>query len=206
MNGLDILFGTPAALRLVRWFTMNPEAVFPKEDIAKKAKVPLSIATDELALLIRSGVIRKKFVSIEEERVVRDKKRTVSKRVIGFYLNPQFLYLAALTRFMRETIDAEIPGITARLRRVGGVRLIVLGGVFAGSENGIDLLMVGARMREARLVPVIRDIEARVGRDIRYALFDAPTFRYRMSVRDRLIRDVLDYPHQVVLDRLGALL
>ena len=46
-------------------------------------------------------------------------------------------------------------------------------------------------------------LEAELGREIRYAFFTTPDFRYRLGVYDRLLRDVFDYPHRVLLDKIG---
>ena len=50
---------------------------------------------------------------------------------------------------------------------------------------------------------MIKNIESEIGREIRYAVFDTPDFQYRYNMCDKLIRDVLDYPHEKVIDKLG---
>src|SRR3989344_4479321 len=47
--------------------------------------------------------------------------------------------------------------------------------------------------------------ETAPGREIRYAVFSTPEFRYRLTIQDRLIRDTLDYPHLVLLDKTRLL-
>ena len=37
-----------------------------------------------------------------------------------------------------------------------------------------------------------------------FATFDTDEFTYRINVYDRLVRDVLDYPHKKVLDKIGV--
>ena len=46
-------------------------------------------------------------------------------------------------------------------------------------------------------------IEAEVGKEIKYAILETDDFKYRLGVGDRLIRDIMDYPHDVALDKLG---
>jgi hypothetical protein len=48
-------------------------------------------------------------------------------------------------------------------------------------------------------------MEAEIGKELRYAYFSTDEFRYRLSMYDKLIRDILDYPHRVLLDKLGIL-
>ncbi len=97
--------------------------------------------------------------------------------------------------------DADIIRI---MKRVGTLRAIVLSGVFTGViESKIDLLIVGDRVDEKALITAVHSIEAELGRELRYASFLTPDFRYRAGVYDRLIRDIMDYPHRTILDRIG---
>jgi hypothetical protein len=43
-----------------------------------------------------------------------------------------------------------------------------------------------------------------MGKEIRYSAFETGEFQYRLGMYDKLIRDVLDYPHETVLDKLGV--
>jgi hypothetical protein len=49
----------------------------------------------------------------------------------------------------------------------------------------------------------IRSLEAEIGKEIRYALLSSENFYYRLNMNDKLVRDVIDYPHSIVLDRLN---
>jgi len=37
---------------------------------------------------------------------------------------------------------------------------------------------------------------------VRYAAFPSDEFQYRLDVYDKLIRDVFDYPHRIIVDRI----
>jgi hypothetical protein len=50
---------------------------------------------------------------------------------------------------------------------------------------------------------IVRSLESEMGKDIRYAVLTAPDFSYRMGMNDKLVRDVLDFPHRVLLDKIG---
>ena len=51
---------------------------------------------------------------------------------------------------------------------------------------------------------VIRSIEAEIGKELRYASFETPDFRYRLGMYDKLVRDILDFPHKKVVDKIGV--
>ena len=46
-------------------------------------------------------------------------------------------------------------------------------------------------------------MESEIGKELRYAFFDTQEFKYRMSIYDKLVRDILDYPHTVLVDKMG---
>ena len=56
-------------------------------------------------------------------------------------------------------------------------------------------------MNEKRLEKAVRSFEPKYGREIRYAVFSTPEFRYRLTIHDKLVRDTLDYPHRILLNK-----
>ena len=46
-------------------------------------------------------------------------------------------------------------------------------------------------------------MEAEMGRELQYATLSTEEFFYRRSIGDRLVRDVVDFPHEVLVDRIG---
>ena len=70
-------------------------------------------------------------------------------------------------------------------------------------DNRIDLLIVGERLKKGKLERTIRSMESEIGRELKYSILDTTDFQYRYSIGDKLVRDVFDYQHQIVLDKLG---
>jgi len=64
--------------------------------------------------------------------------------------------------------------------------------------------VVGDNVNSASIDRIVKGIEADMGKDIRYAVLTAPDFAYRMSMNDKLVRDVFDYPYQLLVDKLGV--
>ena len=82
---------------------------------------------------------------------------------------------------------------------------MTVSGVFIQKpDSRVDLLIVGDRIKSTSLDRIIRNLEAQIGKELRYASFSTKEFRYRLNVYDRLIRDILDFPHEPVLDRIGV--
>jgi NifB/MoaA-like Fe-S oxidoreductase len=99
--------------------------------------------------------------------------------------------------------SARAGDIYERIKRIGVVKLVVVSGIFVGEwESRIDLLVVADRAREASLEKYMRILESEIGREIRYTLLTTQEFFYRLNMNDHLLRDVLDYTHRIMFDRL----
>jgi len=198
MELLSKLFGSPARLKAIRLFVFNRDASFTLADIALRTKLSKGVVRNELTHLMASGLVR--------PRCLRSGSRPhgASRKKVTYQTNPRFEQLEALNTFIRDTTSVRPKSITTALRRAGALRLVALSGLFMGViESQIDLLIVGDNLDERMLASVVRTLEAELGREIRYASFATADFRYRLGVYDRLLRDVFDYPHRLLVDKIG---
>ncbi len=203
MDILSKLFGTEAKVKIMRLFMFNPDQPFGPSDISARAKVPLSVVKRETHLMRKMGMIKGK--SFSQTTSVKKGKRVVTKkkRVGGWILNSAFPYLPALRNLLINIVLVKHSDIIRRLNGVGRIKLVIISGVFIHEDDSrIDLLVVGDAIRTSALENVVRGIEAEVGKELRYAAFETDDFKYRVSMHDKLVRDILDYPHRAILDRL----
>ena len=204
MDILGKLFGSDSKVKMMRLFLFNPETPFTREDVAERARVALPLAQHELVTLRKTRLIRQKSFS---KRIVRKrgKVRTFArKKVSGWMLNPTFPYLAELQRLLIDTSLLKGDELLRRLNRTGRIKLVITAGVFIQNpDSRVDVLVVGDHLRRGAVEHAIRAIEAEMGKELRYGAFETSEFNYRLGMYDKLIRDILDYPHTVVLDRLG---
>lgn len=188
MEPLAKIFGSPARLKMLRLFLFNQSAGFTLADIAARSKLTSDAVKYELSDLVAAGLVRKKG----------------ARAAARYQVNPRFEHLGELDTFIRETTSVRPQDILAALKRAGSVRLVVLSGLFTGMiEPQVDLLVAGDHLEERTLASAVRSLEAELGREIRYASFPTADFRYRRGVYDRLLRDVFDYPHRILLDKIG---
>lgn len=188
MEPLAKLFGSPARLKMLRLFIFNKDTSYTLAEVAERTKLARGTVRKELTDLITSGFIRKKG----------------TQTPVYYQTNPRFEYLGVLDMFIRETTNVRPAYMVKTLKRAGSMRLIALSGLFTGNvETQVDLIVVGDNLDERSLASVIRTFEAELGREIRYASFVTADFRYRLGVYDRLLRDVFDYPHRLLVDKIG---
>lgn len=188
MDPLAKLFGSSARVKLLRLFLFNEGESYSAAVAATRAKVSKDVARKEINSLVSMKLLKKK----------------AGKGPASFTTNPKFEHYDALKTFLRTTTGINDENISQNLKKAGTLRLVALSGLFTGvPESKIDILIVGDRMDERVLSSIIHSLEAELGRELRYASFTTEDFRYRVGVYDRLVRDVLDYPHRLVLDRIG---
>ena len=183
---LTKLFGSETRVRLLRLFLFNPRQSISLAEAAVRAQVKASEARQEINLFMRLGLIE------------RHPRRSPSR----YGLAEDSPYIEALQNLLLNapTRAAEMPAL---LRSVGTLKLIVVAGIFVGQwDDALDLLIVGDRIKERALLKKIKMLEAEVGKDVKFTSMSTADFFYRLNLSDRLLRDVFDYPHRIVLDRL----
>lgn len=183
----------PIRAKILRLLVLNAE-LFPLVDLAKRAGVSVPAAQKELNALESMCVVKKQE---GEGKNVRERKAG-----IRYSFNEKFRYANALSAFVHEVSPERFNDVERAIRGAGKMNAIVLSGVFIGDyRRPADLLLVADSVNEKRLEKVLRSFEPKYGREIRYTVFSTPEFRYRMTINDKLLRDTLDYPHRVLLDK-----
>ena len=203
MEALGKIFGSISRVKIMRLFLCNEEEIFDKADISKRAKVSAQATTKELADLEKSGLIRKKSF-FKQGKKLKNGKIGKKKRVQGYVINEKFKYLLPIKNLLCGAAPMKSKEIGDKFSSVGHVRAIIIAGVFIQDTNSrIDILVVGDNMNNTKLRNAVSSIESEIGRELRYAAFDTTDFKYRLGVCDRLVRDIFDYPHEIVIDRIG---
>lgn len=190
MDTLEKIFGGAHRVKLMRLFLFNPSLYFETADVADRSKTDISRVRSELNFLAKAELIR---------------KSTRGNKTV-WYLNDKFQYLREFQRLLLDTSLKNSKPILKKLSKIGKLKFIVFSGIFKELQEGrIDILVVAEGSKKSTADTVMASIEADIGKEIRFAVLDTEDFKYRLGVGDRLIRDVLDYPHEIVLDRIGVL-
>jgi len=211
MDTLSRLFGSEARVKLMRLFLLNPDRQYTFGEVVSWTKLSKKGVENELVLLQKIGLIFQVPIQPSMHQVVSSAvaakpkgKVKKQKKEKGYTLNQHFVYLKQLQSLIIDTVLLNEGETVKRLAKAGKLKLIVVAGVFIQDwDSRADLLVVGDKVKEGSLKAVIRKIELELGRELRYASLETPDFQYRLSIGDRLVRDILDYPHQIIFDKFG---
>lgn len=180
MEILGKLLGSQARVKIMRLFLLNKDKVFSNKEISQRSRV-------------NPGVIRTELRLLESINFVK-------KRTTGFIFNSNFKYVKEFEGLLISADTLDEQAIADSFKKVGRVKLLVVSGVFIKNKDSrVDLLIVGDKMKKGKIEEGVRKLEAEIGAEIIYGIFETKEFVYRLNMYDKLIRDILDFPHKVIL-------
>ncbi|OGI95662.1 hypothetical protein A2917_01105 [Candidatus Nomurabacteria bacterium RIFCSPLOWO2_01_FULL_42_17] len=183
MEILGKILGNDARVKIMRLFLLNKGKGFKSRDIAKRSRVGFDIVRRELRLLASVGFIKKR-----------------SKASLDWYFNSFFKYAGEFEDLLIRSDTLSKEKILDNFKKVGQVKLLVVSGVFIKNQDSrVDLLIVGDKLKKTGIERGIRKLEALLGVELVYAIFNTKEFIYRLNMYDKLVRDILDYSHEVLL-------
>jgi hypothetical protein len=206
MELLGKIFGNPHRVKIMRLFLFNQKTPFTLDEVVRRCQVKKVVSQKELKQLTTIGFIKPKSFS-EKVATKPTKKKPEGgwKRVKrkGWILNANFDLIEPLQNLVIDTELINSNDLVKRIRQAGNIKLLVLSGVFVRDDNRkLDLLVVGDKLKMNILKKQIAAIESEVGRELSYASFSVEEFQYRMSMYDKLLRDVLEYDHTALVNKL----
>ncbi len=184
MEILEKILGNSARVKIMRLFLLNRGKGFKSSDVVKRSRVNSSIVRKELHLLASVNFIKKRSAASQE-----------------WYFNPSFKYGGEFEDLLVRSDSLNKEKILDNFKKVGRVKLVIISGVFIKNHDSrVDLLIVGDKMKKSKIEEGIRRLEAEIGAELVYAVFETKEFLYRLNMYDKLVRDIIDYPHEVLLE------
>jgi len=193
MDILEKIFDSNHRAKVMKLFLFNPELTLDSKTVAVKVKGREKDIRKEIFLLEKIHFLKK-----------RDVKNASGRKVHGWTINPQFKHIEALRDFLLKVSPFTNEGLVKKLAQSGRIKLVVISGVFIHDfETRVDLLVVGDKLKKNIFDKIVKEIESEVGREIQYATLESNDFEYRLGVGDKLVRDIFDYPHEVICNKIG---
>jgi DNA-binding Lrp family transcriptional regulator len=203
---LSQFMGNTERAKLVRAFVFDESRALTIPEVAKRTGLAQRAVEREVEVLEKMGIVKRANLSIVLKSTPDKKVSAAKQKVVAWGIDADFTHARALSSFVHEISPMQHDVLMQALRRTGKLATVILSGAFMGDPSRpADLLVAADAFNERRLDEAVRGLEPAFGREIRYAAFTTPEFRYRLTVQDRLIRDTLDYPHLVLLDRTRML-
>ena len=185
---LEQLFESQAKVKLMRFFFRNQIDAFPIRQILKM-------------LRMNSGAVRREIKKLEKIGLIDSRKR--QGRIV-YSLNSNFDFLEELKNLVLKSTISSKSELINDIRKIGNVKLLVLGGIFRNSEtDGADILVVGDKINPRKLTTFLKDLEAEVGKELNCASMSAKEFNYRYDMYDRFVRDLINENKNILINKLN---
>lgn len=205
---LDVLFESGPKVRLLRLFINNPEILFTIDEVKHLTQLPQARITRELGKLIKIAFVRIKTQQPRDNTKKNRRKKSIKsrKKMTGVQLNLEFPLLQEIQDLILKSSGASRKKMLAQIKRLGKIKFVALSGIFINSDQErLDLLIIGDDIKQRSLEKFLIQLESEIGKNLRYAVMDTDEFRYRMNMYDRFLRDVLERPHEKLLNKLHNL-
>lgn len=184
---LEQLFDSPVKVKLLRLFLRNPEESFRLKEVNRRIKSDVHACRRQMKKLENINLLNSR---------VKDKHKV-------YFVNSDFDFYNELRTLVLKSNPASQEKILSRLKTLGRIKLAILAGIFLNAKNSrVDLLVVGDNIKKRKLSNFLRDLEAEVGKEIDYVVFSSGDFNYRYDMFDRFIRDILEKPHEKLINKL----
>lgn len=203
---LEQFFGGPIKLKLWKVFSLNTSREFTLKDLVRLTKTKSTLLIENLRDLMKQGVIEGAKKTLVHEAGEKEK-------VICYRVAKKFPLLPEITQLILTAIPRSSEKVLSELQPLQRLKTVLLSGfftsplglsgqTFSATQSPIDMLLVFEKI-PANVTDVVGELEHKLGRDLRYATLDEADFKYRHSIGDKLIRDVLDFEYVIAMDKLS---
>ena len=189
---IEQLFGSKTRVKLLQLFFSNPNRSFYVREITRKIDEQINSVRRELSNLLSIGIITSETTNNRLYYEVNQKYELYAPLA-------QIFGGVAVAAASASEEDGDIAPVD--LKPLGHVELVLLTGQFTRDErSGVDFLVIGD-INQTQLSKYVAEMEAKEGKEVRYATMTSKEFTYRRQINDRFLSKVLESKKQVLFDR-----
>lgn len=192
---LDFLFGSRIRWRLIKFFMLNEKIALNIGDILERNKLETKNIKEE-AKKVLGQLVNAKFIY---PRTIRGKK--------SYFVNTKYSFYDELKQLVvKSNIYPQCEQLN-RVKNLGDVKLGLVAGIFINNKKSqTDLLLVVDGFSKAKFKHLIKDLEAEMGQEINYSLMNSEEFRYRIKMFDKFILEILEQPHEIIINEVDGII
>lgn len=205
MDELSNIIGTEARVKIMRLFLFNENEILASEEVAQRSRVSKAVAQTEVRQLEKANFLIKKPTTVQTITKTKTGKESIrNKKTSGYVLNKKMSLVEPLRNLLIDVGLIAGKDLIKRFAKTGKIKLLVLAGVFNDGEDAmVDIMVVGDGIKKPAVEKAIHEIEAEIGKELRYAIFDTSEFRYRLEMFDKLVRNIFEHENEILVDKLG---
>lgn len=184
---LEQIFGE-LRTKILRFFFRNESQYFNIAEISKRTQINHHL-TPELDNLYKARVLLRKKI----------------KEKNSYSLNKDFYFRKELRGLILKSDPSVFKRLSSWIKKLGNVKLAVIAGVLINQDNSrVDLFIVGDYIVKKKFNNFLKKVEAEVGRELTYSVITTSDFKYRQSMFDNFVLEILQKPNVKLINRLGV--
>jgi DNA-binding transcriptional ArsR family regulator len=178
-TALKALFSSQARIKLLTAFLLHPEQEYFIRELTRLLDEQINSIRRELENLRKIGLVK-----------ARHKNR---KKY--YHIDTEFIFYNELRSMFLKEMQTDKP-IVDSLKRIPGLKLVVLAGVFVGNNSPVDLFVVGDVRKDIIETLLLHDDSLR---NAKYSIFSEGDFLYRLSLRDKFVLQIINDPQHITV-------
>ncbi len=195
---LEQLFGGALKMQLWKIFCLNPNKEFTLRQLIRMTRTKADRLIPDLKEMMKQAII----IGSRKALVTNDMQKEMN---LVYRINLECPLRKAITNMILDAIPRSSERVIEQVQSLPRLKTVLLSGFFVDAFNAqspIDMILIFDKV-PGQVADTVSELERDLGRDLQYAALDEEDFKYRHSIGDRLIRDVLDFDHIVAMDKMG---
>ncbi len=186
LASLEVILSSNQKSALLAFLMLAPERYFSTVEMARR----IGLSTSTVATLLQQ---------FSRDKLVKSATRGRAK-VYAF--NPKHELAGEMRSWLKNHGGKYEDELFTALAKVGEVKAVFLSGIFSGQPQlPVDILIVG-KVNLKKLDTFLEQCNKMMGTEINYSIMSEGEFKIRRDTFDRFIKDIFDYPHVTVLDKI----
>ena len=180
---LDSKYGS----ELLAFLLLAPARSYSAKELSKRLTFNERVLNPLLQEFLDDSII---------DQIVRDRAKL-------YIINQKHKLLPEIKASLVKNQKPYEDELFSAIAKLGDIKAAFLSGVLTGQPNlPVDLLLIG-KVNLTKLDTFFKQCKVMMGIDVNYSIMTPDEFQMRIDTFDRFIKDIFDYPHIVVVDKLS---
>lgn len=224
---LEKIFGSKARVKILKAFLMNPDEKFYIRQLARDLKLQVNSVRRELLNLEDFGLLysdnniknsplsslelnsssaettdlEAKELGVGKESEEGEEEKGIKERKY-YQVNKNFILFPEIKSLIVKSQILTGESFIKKLKMICEPKFILLTGMFLNNDNSPTDVLIVADIEKDKLINIIHDLEAELGREVNFTAMDEKEFRYRQEVADVFLHGVLNSKKIILLDKI----
>lgn len=186
LASLEVILSSNQKSALLAFLMIAPDRYFSVLELAKRIGLSTTTVSTLLTQFSRDGLV----------------KSTARAKAKVYAFNPKHHLAGDMQVWLKKHGHKYEDELYTSLQKVGEIKAAFLSGIFSGQPQlPVDILIVG-KVNLPKLDKFLQQCGKMMGTEINYSIMSEDEFKIRRNTFDRFIKDIFDYPHIVVLDKI----